>query len=290
MVSLLHESNAKRCSGGTWAVIRWAGVVGVLCGGIAPLAAEDPGVHYRWTDRTPPGAIGSWQLQRGGPLCGFFQPVEIQAPAGAQVSLAAGGKFLPPEPAPVQAGLLIAPVYRLRVTQIPRHEGLEVYPTVEIIDRLYAPPGETRRFPIPIELTLEELELALAGKFVTRVIYLEDPDQALAFTQQGKQQNWFDAGPGANPVQIADGLGRPMAILRMGGRLPTDEEAWAQFFNGCPPWKRYRTRADAVRTAPPVDAVEEAAVMPDRLPLVRSRTRAQRSRQVSVRPMREPLR
>ncbi len=41
----------------------------------------------------PPGAIGSRQLQRGGPLPGFFQPVEIKAPAGALISLASGDQF-----------------------------------------------------------------------------------------------------------------------------------------------------------------------------------------------------
>ena len=40
-----------------------------------------------------------------------------------------------------KAGLLIGSVYRLRVTSIPLAEGLEVFPTIEVIDRLYAPLG-----------------------------------------------------------------------------------------------------------------------------------------------------
>ena len=75
--------------------------------------------------------------------------------------------------------MLIGSVYRLRVTNIPLQEGLEVFPTIEVIDRLYPPVGQEFRFPIPIELTQEELEMALDGKFVTRVIYLEEPDAAL---------------------------------------------------------------------------------------------------------------
>ena len=59
-------------------------------------AAEDPPVHYLHAGAMPPGAIGSRQLQRGGPLPGYFQPVEIMAPEGAMVSLADGADFMRP--------------------------------------------------------------------------------------------------------------------------------------------------------------------------------------------------
>ena len=56
--------------------------------------AQQPEVHFLHQGvMTPPGAIGSLQLQRGGPLPGFFQPVEIKAPSGASVSLAVAGRF-----------------------------------------------------------------------------------------------------------------------------------------------------------------------------------------------------
>ena len=95
------------------------------------------------------------------------------------LSLAAAGEFEAERPAPRTVGLLIGAVYRLRVTHIRLAEGLEVYPTIEVVDRLYAPPGQERRFAIPVDLTDEDLRLALDGKFVTRVIYLEDPRTAL---------------------------------------------------------------------------------------------------------------
>lgn len=169
---------------------------------------------------------------------GYFQPAEIRAPAGAAVSLVVNGQFDEPQPSPMLAGLLIAPVYRLRVTSIPFHEGAEVFPTIELIDRIYPPPDEVWRFPIPIELTQQDLELALAGKFVTRVIYLEDPESAVPAVQ-GSTQNWFDVAPGANPLQVADVLGRPVAILRLGGRLPIDSQTPDPNFTGnCAPWTK----------------------------------------------------
>ena len=121
-------------------------VVLLSLGAAAVLLAQEPGVHYLHQGVMPPGAIGRGQLQRGGPLPGFFQPVEIKAPSGALVSLATAGQFNPAQPAPVRVGFLIGQVYRLRVMKIPMKPGLEVFPTIEVIDRLYAPPGQHRRF------------------------------------------------------------------------------------------------------------------------------------------------
>ena len=125
-------------------------------------SAQQPPVHYLHHGIMPPGAIGSQQLQRGGPLPGFFQPVEIKAPPGALVSLAVDNQFDEAQPAPRKAGFLIGAVYRLRVTNIRLAEGLEVFPTIEVIDRLYTPADQQRRFAIPIDITEEDLKLALA--------------------------------------------------------------------------------------------------------------------------------
>ncbi len=206
-------------------------------GGASALWAQSPPVHYLHHGVMPPGAIGSRQLQRGGPLTGFYQPVEIKAPPGALISLAVDHHFDPLQSAPRKVGFLIGAVYRLRVTNIRLAEGVEVFPTIEIIDRLYAPADQQRRFAIPIDITEEDLKLASDGKFVTRVIYLEDPQQALPARDNPQSQTWFEAAPGQDPLAIADGLGRPVAILRLGGRLPDQGEMPdAGFFYGSPPF------------------------------------------------------
>ncbi|MEX0712824.1 MAG: hypothetical protein WD278_10770, partial [Pirellulales bacterium] len=222
-------------------LILWASALLVLVVLASPAAAQAPEVHYQHQALAPPGAIGSVRLQRGGPLPGYFQPVEIQAPAGVKVSLALEGTFSEPYATPLNVGLLIAPVYRLRVSNIPFNEGQEVFPTIEVIDRLYTPAGQERRFPIPVELNPDDLRLAMEGKFVTRVIYLEDPELALPVREGPAGRPWYDAGPGANPLLEADQWGRPLAILRMGGRLPVDSELPdMQFLGGCPPFTLFR--------------------------------------------------
>ena len=224
---------------------------------VPTLLAQEPRVHYLHQGVMPPGAIGGRQLQRGGPLPGFFQPVEIKAPPGALVSLASEGRFGQTRKAPLRVGLLIGQVYRLRVMNIPLNPGLEVFPTVEVIDRLYPPPGAGRRFAIPIELTRQDLQLALKGKFVTRVIYLEDPRSALPVQDDPAAQNWFEAGPGRDPLAVADSLGRPVAILRLGVRLPDVAHGPdMSFLFGCPPFVEYRPQVKAL--PPPRKAPEQA--------------------------------
>jgi hypothetical protein len=220
------------------------------------LSAQEPQVHYLHQGVMPPGAIGGWQLQRGGPLLGYFQPVEIKAPSGALVSLVSSGEFDDPRAAPRTAGMLIGQVYRLRVTNIPLYPGLELFPTIEVIDRTYPPQGEERRFAIPIELTRQDLELARQGKFVTRVIYLEDPNRALPVHFDPGVDNRFDAAPGQDPLALADELGRPVAILRLGGRLPqSDTGPDIDFLFGCPPFTDYPP--EVVVLPPPRKAPEQ---------------------------------
>ncbi len=190
-------------------------------------------MHWHHAGAMPPGAIGRQHGQS--PLSGDCQPVEIRAPQGARISPAAGSDFLAGQPDRLLIGLQIGPVYRFRITEIAAHPGLELFPTLELIDRLHPPAGQELRFPIPVELTTEELLLAAAGRFITRVIYVEDPQLAPAIAREGETQPWIEARPGDDPLVMADHLGRPIAILRLGSRVPDPQQADAAFFYAAPP-------------------------------------------------------
>jgi hypothetical protein len=155
-------------------------------------------------------------------------------------------------------GLAIGPVYRFGVTEIPGNPGMEVFPTIEMIDRTYPPPGQSLRFPVPVELTLDELQMAADGKFITRVIYVEDPHLALPVAEKpDSETRWFDVRPGEDPLVTADGLGRPIAILRLGGRTPENEAADPAFIYGAPPAVVYGAGpADGADQPPVVELVE----------------------------------
>jgi hypothetical protein len=207
----------------------------VWLGAAAAAFAQNGPWHYMNKADTPPGVIGLRQLERGGPLPGYFQPVEVTAPGGTLLSVVNSGGFSAPKMQKLVAGMLIGQVYRLKVGNIPGHEGQEVFPTIEVIDRLYPPPGQAARFPIPVELTAEELALALDGRYVLRVIYLEDVQTAMPVRHEPGQQQYFEIAPHQDAMQAADRLGRPMAILRMGSRVPMPDEDESRFLYEQPP-------------------------------------------------------
>src|SRR6476469_7749889 len=198
-------------------ILRQAVLIGLLSGLTA--AAQERPVHWLNAGAMPPGAIGSQRLGRGGPVSGYFQPVRIRAPEGARIALASEGGNSKAPANEALVGMQIGFVYRLQVTNIPNNEGVDIYPTIELIDRLYPPPGLALRFPIPIELTQDELEMAANGAFVTRVIYVEDPLHALPVARRANgEQPWTEAPAGDDPLVTADRNGRPIAILRIGSR------------------------------------------------------------------------
>jgi hypothetical protein len=222
-------------------------------------AVAQPPVHYQHRADMPPGEVGQRQLMRGGPLAGYFQPVEVTAPQGSIVSLAVEGGFDQGDKESVLAGMQIGHVYRMRVANIEGHAGEEVYPTIELVDRLYPPPGQAPRFPVPIELTAEELEFALEGRFVTRVIYLEEPRTALPVRDEPKRQRYFEIAAGQDPLQVADYMGRPIAILRMGSRVPDGLTPDGKFLYHSPPLLKYTTTPVEVKRN---EGIEEPQLPP----------------------------
>jgi hypothetical protein len=206
-----------------------------------PAAAQrKPVAQYMFSHQSPPGTVGQMRLQRGGPVVGYYQPVQITGPKDVLISMADQGDWTDPVDGALFAGMQIGVPYRLKLANLPEQFRIfECYPTIEIIDRTYAPVGLERRFPIPIVFDEDDLRLATEGLLVTRVVYVEDPQQALPGAQAPGEQLWHDAGPKANALEVADGLGRPVAIVRLGGRTP-DESAGPDmhFLYGCPKFLR----------------------------------------------------
>ncbi|MEW4562388.1 hypothetical protein AB1K70_07675 [Bremerella sp. JC770] len=201
----------------------------------ANIAKAQSGLVPLYTERLNPGTIGQFQNLKGRGIPGYSQPIKMVLPEGAKIAPVVGGAFADDQPAPQTFGCLIGAVYRFRVTEIPFRPGAELFPSVEVIDRTYPPAGMELQFPIPVHITQEELQLALDGKFITRVIYLENPRTAIPNAYEPGFQPWFEVEPGTDPVVTADSLGRPVAILRLGSRRPTVEDVPGEFTYQSPP-------------------------------------------------------
>jgi hypothetical protein len=204
-----------------------------------PTAAQEPSSlhdrHFRDSGLHPPGQVGQRLLSRGGPIPGYFQPIEVRAPQGTQLAFVANGQFGPSLLAPTKAGMLIGAVYRMKVTNIPGLEGVEVFPSIEVINRIYPPRGLEAKFAIPIHLSQREIEMATQGFFVTRVIYLEDPTNPIPIDEPIGRQRTLNIRYTEDPLHVADKLGRPVAILRIGSRSPQLNAQTGRFMFSSPP-------------------------------------------------------
>lgn len=239
----------------------------ILSAAICTAEAQSPAhIHYRHAAQTPLGLVGAERLRQGGPVEGYFQPVEFTAQTEMKISMASDGDWTEPGDK-LLAGYLLGQTYRLKVSNLALFPGKSVYPTIEVIDRTYPPVGMELRFPIPIVFNEDDVRLAMQGMFVTRVVYVEDPQLAIPGAQKPGEQLWHDAGSSANALEVADRLGRPVAIVRLGGRVPDDVRGPDLAFQfGCPKWLLFTpptTVAAAVSDAP---AVLRPQAIPQRLP------------------------
>ena len=208
------------------------------------------GRHRILTGDMPPGYLGQARLAGRGLVNGYFQPIALTGPKGTRFALTRNGTYSEGTEL-LQAGLLVGSVYRFQVTRIPLMEGAELYPTLEVIDRTYPPPGLATRYPIVINLDQEDLEAALAGKMVTRVIFLEDPQTAVPIQQTPITNRPVDIAENQDALEVADRLGRPVAIVRIGSLAPPRTPAlMPRFFFGFPTWAPIQSMDSGGSTLP----------------------------------------
>jgi hypothetical protein len=140
------------------------------------------GMHVQW-DVTAPGAFDSEPL-----VC----PGRFDFPQGA--------------------------IYRLKLSNIPGRPGVELYPTLEVAPAMPRTEAFLAHNAIPIVFTPEDFDQVVAGNFVTKVIYLPDPEfQELALAGvETLVSTRLD--PGVDPIQEADRRGSILAIVRMGNK------------------------------------------------------------------------
>ncbi len=109
-------------------------------------------------------------------------------------------------------------LYRVKLTNIPGREGVELYPTIELAYTNPRTGAYLAHNSIPIQYTEEDFDQVVTGNFVTKVIYLPDPDF------QGPALAGIDTlvstrlDPGIDPIVEADRRGSILAIIRLGDK------------------------------------------------------------------------
>lgn len=179
--------------------------------------------HYVSGYPLPPGQAGKWAGAMGRGNTSPDQHIKLIAPGNAQVTVfTPAGEELTSKGS-IQVQVAVGPVYRFRMSGFQQAPEFEIYPSIELIDRLHPPAELAAKFPIPVELTQADIEYVRSGRMVTRVIYLEQPQLADPTRSASQTTTEMIADP-RELMAAADYRGRPMAILRIGGRLPDARE------------------------------------------------------------------
>jgi hypothetical protein len=109
-------------------------------------------------------------------------------------------------------------IYRMKITNIDGKEGVELYPTLEVGPTTPRSEAFLAHNAIPVQFTPEDFDQVLAGNFVTKVIYLPDPEfQELALAGvETLVSTRLD--PGVDPITEADRRGSILAVVRLGNK------------------------------------------------------------------------
>ncbi len=190
---------------------------------------------YLYDQFVPPGAAGQMHLVAGQLRPHVPQQVRITLPGEGTITFFDGSLSRPIDvAAPAQAAVHVGLMYRLKLSNIPNHPHVDFYPSIELISELHPPPGQAERFPIQIDFDDEELAWAAQGRLVTKVVYLEQPDR-VPLRNLRDAPRVFDLQAGENAIAEADNLGRPIAIIRLGGRTPDPNLPDPQFWGPLAP-------------------------------------------------------
>lgn len=215
---------------------------------MAQQASYVDGRYFPLSQATPPGVAAEWASKVGRANPPYFQPVRVSLPSTGTVTFYEGSpNAAHPMSAPAQAGLLVGKMYRLRVSDLPELPGAEFFPSIELIDRLHPPHGKAEEFPVEFELTEEELLWAANGQLVTKVVYLEQPNRVPVTLLDKKSERITTIEPYKNVIAEADMLGRPVAIVRLGGRTPDANQPDPSFFGPGGPIQIQQRPLESVR-------------------------------------------
>ena len=119
---------------------------------------------------------------------------------------------------PATHDFMQAAIYRLKLTHIPGRPGRELYPTLEIAPTMARTQAFLAHNSIPVEFTDNDFDQVLSGNFITKVVYLPNPEyQGLAMAGVGTLVN-TQLEPGVDPIVEASNRGAILAVIRMGNK------------------------------------------------------------------------
>jgi len=146
---------------------------------------------------------------------GFIGPDGMQIRWDASMP---GGFDSSPLVAPGRYDFPQGAIYRLKLTDIAGREGIELYPSLEVAPVTPRTAAYLAHNAIPFQITEEDLDQVTTGNFVTKVVYLPDPDYQELAVAGVETLVSTRLDPGCDPVVEADRRGSILAIIRIGNK------------------------------------------------------------------------
>ncbi len=205
-------------------IVCWFAVVGGMM-----LAQPAPGQYNRTVRRVP--------MTRAQASPGQYIPpplyLRINGMEGMRVTFYRGTGKPVTRIAPFRVAVRPGYVYRIKISNIAGHPGLEVYPTLEVRGSL-RPDSKIKPSDHPATLTFtkEDFDRLRAGSYVKKVLALERPSAALAVTSSPSAPLTFRVGVGEDPMRVALQSGIPLLVMRAGQRTRTEQELEASGLAG----------------------------------------------------------
>ncbi len=158
-----------------------------------------------------------------GPAALLF--LRFVGPAGMRVTFHPGTRAARSFDAGAVAGVRAGYVIRTQLDHFPGLPDLVLYPSVEVRGALWLGAKlNAADYPAPVVLTDADLEAVRGGALVTKVIYLENPETAVPLATRPDNPIEAAVPPDRDPLAEAFALGRPVAVVRFGGRAVPPEE------------------------------------------------------------------
>jgi uncharacterized repeat protein (TIGR01451 family) len=123
--------------------------------------------------------------------------------------------------------------YRIAINGIPNQPDTVLYPEIEVRGSLVPRDGlKYMEYPAAIVFSADDLNRAAQGSFITKVIYLEDPDRAAPVQTTADKPIETMALSTEEAIHNALDLGRLVMIVRLGNRVPDQEVLHASAIPG----------------------------------------------------------
>jgi hypothetical protein len=174
----------------------------------------------------PPAAVAGVGMNLPGSSSPFRSgrtSVRFSGPSGMKVSWYSPGpdgknaNTAAPINVPGRYNFLQGAFYRLKLTDIAGRQGLELYPSLEVVPTNSRTNEFLSHAAVPLIFTDDDFDQVTSGNYVIKVIYLPDPrNQDLANPGVAGEVVSTKLEPGVDPIAQAQSLGSILLVIRMG--------------------------------------------------------------------------